>query len=294
MVKLSAFPKCWIEDLCEGRMSLLEWIDLSLQLECDGLELYSGFLTSYDDAYLASIRKYVEERGMALPMMCYSPDFTVPEKEQRDEEIKKQKEIIRVTAQLGGKFTRVLSGQKRPGLAVEDGVSRVVECIEACLPEAQRYGITLVMENHYKDGYWKYPEFAQKMDVFLKIIEQIDSPYFGVQFDPSNTIVANEDPLVLLDKIAPRVKTMHASDRYIEKGYDPEEVLSYAGQTGYHPALKHGVVGQGLNDYPAIFRKLAGAGFDGWISIEDGMNGMGEMKQSLDFLKTLKKEYFQD
>ena len=45
------------------------------------------------------------------------------------------------------------------------------------------------MENHYKDGTWQYPEFAQPEDIFLEIIEQIDSPNFGVQYDPSNALV---------------------------------------------------------------------------------------------------------
>ena len=26
----------------------------------------------------------------------------------------------------------------------------------------QQYGITLMIENHYKDDFWLYPEFAQK------------------------------------------------------------------------------------------------------------------------------------
>ena len=72
------------------------------------------------------------------------------------------------------------------------------------------------MENHYKDNYWKYPEFAQKMDVFVEIVDQIDSPWFGVNYDPSNTILAGEDPLVLLDRVKDRVVTMHASDRYLK------------------------------------------------------------------------------
>ena len=51
------------------------------------------------------------------------------------------------------------------------------------------------MENHYKDGTWRYPEFAQPEDIFLEIIEQIDSPYFGVQYDPSNAFVGGFDPV---------------------------------------------------------------------------------------------------
>src|SRR2546429_1243331 len=37
--------------------------------------------------------------------------------------------------------------------------------------------IVLNMENHYKDGYWLYPEFAQDTEIFLEIIGQIDSPW---------------------------------------------------------------------------------------------------------------------
>jgi sugar phosphate isomerase/epimerase len=52
------------------------------------------------------------------------------------------------------------------------------------------------------------------------------------------------------------------------------------------------VTGQGLNDYPAIFGRLAAAHYTGWISIEDGMNGMDEMAQSLTFLRRMVEEYF--
>ncbi len=74
------------------------------------------------------------------------------------------------------------------------------------------------MENHYKDNYWQYPEFAQKMDVFAEIVDQIDSPWFGVNYDPSNAFLAGDDPLVLLDRVKHRVVSMHASDRYLKFG----------------------------------------------------------------------------
>jgi sugar phosphate isomerase/epimerase len=79
-------------------------------------------------------------------------------------------------------------------------------------------GIILNIENHYKDGYWEYPEFALRSEIFLEIIDQIDSPFLGINFDPSNAIVAGEDPIALLERIKERVVTMHASDRYLEGG----------------------------------------------------------------------------
>ena len=40
-----------------------------------------------------------------------------------------------------------------------------------------------------------------------------------------------------------------------------------------------------MNDYDAIFTLLGEAGFDGWISIEDGVNGTEELERSVAFLR---------
>ena len=42
----------------------------------------------------------------------------------------------------------------------------------------------------------------------------------------------------------------------------------------------------------AIFRILAASGYRGWVSIEDGMNGMDEMAESLAFLRRMSAKYF--
>jgi sugar phosphate isomerase/epimerase len=47
-----------------------------------------------------------------------------------------------------------------------------------------------------------------------------------------------------------------------------------------------------MNDYDAIFRILAGVGFSGWISIEDGMNGLEEIRRSAEFLKKKRAQYY--
>jgi len=292
MISIAAFPKCWLEDLSEGRMDLGSWIELSTQLECDGLEFYSGFLKSHDAPYLAGLRRRVEALGMTIPMLCHSPDFTIPEPEGRRREVEKQIAMVRVTAELGGRFCRTLSGQARPGISLEQGLDWVAGGIEACLPAAAACGVTLVIENHFKDGYWKYREFAQKKDVFVRLLERLDSPHLGVQFDPSNALVAGDDPLDLLDAVLPRVRTMHASDRYLLPGTSVEALRQADGTLGYPDRLVHGVTGRGANDYHAICRRLAGAGFNGWISIEDGMGGMTDMKASVEFLKAMRDVYF--
>jgi sugar phosphate isomerase/epimerase len=49
--------------------------------------------------------------------------------------------------------------------------------------------------------------------------------------------------------------------------------------------LRHGEIGKGLNDYDAIFTELKRVGFDGWISIEDGVDGIDQLQRNVDSLK---------
>jgi sugar phosphate isomerase/epimerase len=147
------------------------------------------------------------------------------------------------------------------------------------------------MENHYKDNYWQHPEFAQKMDVFVEIVNQIESPWFGVNYDPSNTILAGEDPLVLLEQVKHRVVSMHASDRYLKTG-TIEDLRREEDSVGYASRLSHGVIGRGMNDYDQIFSILNSVGFNSWISIEDGMNGREDLLESVRFLKGKIERHF--
>ncbi len=216
-------------------------------------------------------------------MMCVSPDFTHPDPAFRQAQIDQQKRMIDMTQVLGGQYCRVLSGQRRPEVSRDAGINYAVECIEACLPHAQAAGVTLIIENHYKDNYWQFPEFAQKADVFCELVSRINHPYFGVNYDPSNTILAGEDPLDLLARVKHRVKTMHASDRYLAEG-SIEDLRKEEDSVGYAKRLRHGEIGRGMNDYDAIFSTLAKVGFSSWISIEDGVDGLDQLKRSVEFL----------
>lgn len=286
MPQLAAFPKAYMHALCQdGSMTVLQWIELAATLDIDGLEFYAGFLELADPANWARLRKQTEDAGMVIPMLCCSPDFTHPDAPFRDREIAKQKRWIEMTAQLGGSYCRVLSGQRRPELTIDEGVRLAAASITACLPYAQQHGVTLILENHYKDDFWEYPEFAQAMDVFCDLVAAIDHPNFGVNYDPSNAFLAGDDPIELLKRVSDRVVTMHASDRYLLSGTIEDLRAEEGGSVGYAKRLSHGEIGQGLNDYDAIFGELASKGFDGWISIEDGVDGIDQLRRSVDFLK---------
>ena len=289
--KIAAFPKCFMDELCvHHTMTLFEWIEMASTLGVEGLEFYTGFLND-DEGFLHEVKDCLEKHELRMPMLCCSPDFTQPDPELLHAEIEREKRMIELTAFFGGRFCRVLSGQRRPGLSREAGVTQVVRVLKSLLPFAEKHDVVLTLENHYKDNYWQYPEFAQKMDIFIEIVEQIDSPWFGVNYDPSNTILAGEDPIELLKKIKHHVVSMHASDRYLTSG-TIEDLRKEEDSVGYASRLAHGVIGKGINDYDAIFSTLSEVGFNSWISIEDGMNGLDELRESVRFLTTKIDRYF--
>jgi sugar phosphate isomerase/epimerase len=285
MPKLSVFPKAFMQALCkDGSMKLSEWIQLASKLDVDGLEWYAGFIEMKDEKNWKIFRAMTTDHGKTIPMMCCSPDFTHPDKKFREQEIEKEKRWIDMTCTLGGSYCRVLSGQRRPELSIDEGVKLAADCIQSCLLYAEERTITLILENHYKDDFWLYPEFAQKSDVFCKLVDSINHPSFGINYDPSNAYLAGEDPLDLLKKISHRVVTMHASDRYLKEG-TIEDLRKEENSEGYAKRLAHGEIGKGLNDYDAIFTELKRVGFNNWISIEDGVDGMEQLERSVSFLR---------
>ena len=119
-----------------------------------------------------------------------------------------------------------------------------------------------------------------------EIVDQIQSPWFGVNYDPSNTILAGEDPLVLLEKVKHRVVSMHASDRYLKdrdaRGFEAGKRIRSATPAG----SRIGVIGKGHERLRYRFSpSLNAVGFQArWISIEDGMDGMDDLRESVQFL----------
>ena len=286
MPQLAVFPKAFMQALCKnGSMRLSEWITLAAGLDVDGLEWYAGFLEMHDERNWPLFRKQVEDHGKTIPMMCCSPDFTHPDPAFRKAEMIKQQRWIDMTAALGGTYCRVLSGQRRPEISIEEGISLATECIENSLVYAKKYNIVLILENHYKDDFWEYPEFAQQRDVFIALVDRIRGENFGVNFDPSNAYLAGEDPMDLLRLVSDRVVTMHASDRYLLSGTLEDLRREEGGAAGYAKRLSHGEIGKGLNDYDAILTELKRVGFNGWISIEDGVEGMDQLRRSVSFMQ---------
>jgi sugar phosphate isomerase/epimerase len=295
-MRIAAFPKAYIAPMVVHRtMTVYDWIDQARALPVDGLELHTGFFWEGTTAELDRVGAALAEASFEMPMLCASPDFTHPDRDQRRREVDEQVRAITIAAHLGGEHPscRVLSGQAHPEVSVEQGLDLAAEAILEVLAVAEELGVTLCLENHYKASTWQYPEFAQRPEVFAALLDRLpESAGFGVQFDPSNALTAGVDSADFLETVVHRVYTMQASDRHLVNGATLESLRQTDGTIGYSADLRHGVIGRGLNDFDRIFSILVAAGYDGWVSIEDGVNGMDEMLASAEFLRAARDRHF--
>jgi sugar phosphate isomerase/epimerase len=291
--RISVFPKCYFDELVSRRRSYSEWIRDAATLGGEGIEHYDEFFVSYDERDVAPVMEAMAETSQISSMLCFSPDFTHPDPTERARQVERQKRAIDLAVRVGARYCRTLSGQKYPGLSLNEGVARAADCIAESLDYAIERGVVLCLENHYKTGEWRYPEFAQQEEPYLALLEAIPpSPNLGVQYDPSNALVGGFDPIAFLEKVKHRVVTVHASDRFLAPGTTLDDLRSHDGTIGYSDRLTHGETGRGTNDYDAIFRILRSVNFTGWISVEDGMNGLDELRRSVQFLKQKRTEYY--
>jgi sugar phosphate isomerase/epimerase len=120
------------------------------------------------------------------------------------------------------------------GHTEDEAFDWVIDSIEKLVPEAEKRGITLGLENHW--GLSLTPEGL------LRILDAIDSPWLKATVDTGNFL---EDPYARLEKIADRAVLMQA------KTY-------FGGGVWYTLDL----------DYPKIAGIMKKAQFDGWISLE--------------------------
>jgi sugar phosphate isomerase/epimerase len=295
-MRIAAFPKAFLQAMLVTRtMTVYEWIDLARVLPVEGLELHTGFFWEGTSSELDRVGEELAAASFEMPMLCASPDFTHPDADQRSRELEEQVSALRVAAHLGGDrpTCRVLSGQAHPGVPLEQGLDWAAEAIRAVIAIGEELGVTICLENHYKASTWQYPEFAQHPEVFRALLARLPvTAGFGVQFDPSNALTAGVDAAEFLATVVDRVYTMQASDRHLVNGATLDSLRQANGTLGYSPDLRHGVLGQGLNDFDSIFTQLAVAGYDGWVSIEDGVNGMAEMVASAEFLRQARERYF--
>ena len=251
-MQLSCLPVSFFNDIIEGRLSVAQWAAFGAEIGLDAVDLSILFVPDRSPAAVAALRHDVEGAGMSVAMVTSYPDFTHPEAAQRARELALAQETVAICEGLGARYLRVTAGQAHPETPREAGIAWAVEGLTRLVEATRGSSVTLVYENHGKPGAWHYTDFSQPPDIFLEIARQTAPAGLGINFDTANATAFADDPLALLEAVIGRVLTVHAAD------------------TAVRGALQMVLLGTGLSPFPAVFRRLKQAGWDGWICMEEG------------------------
>ncbi|MFN0126169.1 MAG: sugar phosphate isomerase/epimerase family protein [Verrucomicrobiales bacterium] len=246
-------------------------LELAHELGFDGVELLQMQLPDTAPGALRSIKRRAFSLG--LPLMGYSTHqgFLSPEAQKRTDNILKTTQFLEEAYELGIPTIRVNTGRwgtsrsfdelmknrgiepRLEGHTEDEGFKWVIDCFARLVPEAEKRGIIMGLENHW--GLGLTPEGV------LRIVDAVKSPWLQVTLDTGNFL---EDPYPKLTMLAPRTVLVQA------KTY-------FGGGEWYTLDL----------DYAAIADLLRATGYQGWISLEyEGKDAVvPAVKRSLELLR---------
>lgn len=163
-------------------------------------------------------------------------------------------ESISLAAQLGAETVRTvvggakIGGDRRPLAGRwQPFLQEVLTQLQEATATAEKAGVNLAVENHQ--------DLASEELIWL--CESIGSARFGINLDAGNPLATAEEPLDYFRRVAPYLKNVHLKDYAV-----------YLSAEGYR--LVRCPLGQGVIDFPALFKILAASCPDITMSVELG------------------------
>ena len=231
----------------EKDMSLDDFIKRSVELGVDAISVEHCFFESFEPEYLAEVKAKVEATGMDIIMAWGHPDGLERGQSQEayDDMIKTMPYAKAIGAEVMGIRGSSLMFRHEPhGPQIDALVGQLKEAVKY----AEELQLKLAIENHI--------DFTA--DEMLEIIQRVDSPWLGINFDTGNFLRLLDDPIEGMKKLAPYVLATHCKDLVVDPSVPPTEWYYFAGVP----------VGWGLVDNAKLAEMLDEVGFDGYMTIE--------------------------
>ena len=238
------------------------------QLDVPGVEFVEGYVADQD---LDSIRSALCETGTdAVSYMTYC-NFIDPDPAGRQAQVSHLRESLGRAAALGAPCVTVVPGMREGDISSEAARDWIIQGLRECIPDASGLGITLTIEN-----LGLQTDVCGRSEHLIAICDSVGSE-LKLTYDAGNFLLAEENAVEALDRIASRVVHVHFKDWQVVQlqGEAPEHVL--VGSDGLH--YEGAVLAEGLVDLPAAVVRLNKLGYTGYISVE--YEGVGEPREAV-------------
>lgn len=158
------------------------------------------------------------------------PSLANPNKEKREKRIKYIKEVVDLAVELNAQETSVVSGIFN--LNDPDELWPIfVESLGVCVDYSADRGMKMAIEPE--------PDFlVETTDELLRIIKEINSKWFGAQYDIGHSIAKGETPIKCVKKLGKKIFHVHIEDIKGKKHFHRIPSAGEADLKGFIQALK--------------------------------------------------------
>jgi sugar phosphate isomerase/epimerase len=222
----------------DKNLDLLTWVDWCAKQDLDGVELTSYYFpATVTDEFVMELKRRCRVNGLDITSGAIANKFTLPAGPKLDEQFAYVEEWLKIYAKLGVGPIRFFAGVPEKGTSDEEAIYKnAIPALRKACEMAGKYGIFVALENH---------DYLSRVERILPIIEQVDSPWFGINLDTGN--FDSDDPYRDIEKIAKYAVTVQF-------------------KTQVHPGGKKGNAVDA--DYSRLVKILRDAGYRGYVVLE--------------------------
>jgi sugar phosphate isomerase/epimerase len=146
--------------------------------------------------------------------------------------------------ELGAKcITTEPGGPVEPGASWSAALKLFVEMLKPVAEHAEKENVLLLIE----------PEpglLIEKVDQFLELMQHIQSPAVGMNYDVGHAFCVGDDPATSIPRVARFIRHFHLED---------------IAATRFH---HHLIPGEGAIDFASVFKAIRTMRYNGWVTIE--------------------------
>jgi sugar phosphate isomerase/epimerase len=176
--------------------------------------------------------------------LYWYPSWIEPDPHYRKTRINHTRRALTLARELGAAcITTEPGGPVEAGSSWAQALELFVEGLKPVAEHAEKEGVLLLVE----------PEpglLIETADQFLELMDKIDSPAIGLNFDIGHSYCVGDDPATTIPRLAPYIRHFHLED--------------IAATRVHH----HLVPGEGAIDFAATLRAIQAIDYQGWITIE--------------------------
>jgi len=228
-------------------MTMVQFLERAKSMGVDGVSLESCFFASYDDGFFKDLNAQLDEYKFERVYAWGHPDGL--ERGQNPEAFQDMLDSIPRAKMIGADVMRVCGSS---ATFRHEPHGPQIKALAAQFKEAMKiaddYGIKLANENH----------IDYTADEMLQMIEEVDNPNFGINFDTGNFLRLLDDPIAGMEKLAPYTFATHIKDLAPNPAASPTDWSFFAGVP----------VGRGMIDNFKLAEILKKHNYQGFLAVE--------------------------